>query len=94
MDVIMVATPIPSTAVEAQVGSSQRSGGGKANHEIETSHLVNTRDLAIEDGALDGEVLRDLSGRLARRVEDVSISEDEFGLAGRDVGECPKVIDL
>src|SRR5215467_10542680 len=26
--------------------------GGKANHEIETSHLLNTHDLAIKDGML------------------------------------------
>jgi len=50
LDVIIVANPIPSTAVEAQVESA--SVGGKANHEIETSHLLNTHDLAIKDGML------------------------------------------
>src|SRR5262245_49906438 len=55
MDVIMVATPIPSPApVEAQVGSSRRNVDGKANHEKIPATLVNTRGLAIEDGTLDG----------------------------------------
>ena len=59
-----------------------------------TAAIVNTSNLAVNNGIFKKKVLRDPCGKLSETTEDISVSGDQLRFAGFDVRQGAEAINL
>src|SRR5262245_58885982 len=62
--------------------------------EHRTAVTINAGNLTVENGAFDPEIFREPNRQLRKAVEDVSVSRNQFGLAGLNMRQGTETIDL
>jgi hypothetical protein len=71
-----------------------RSIFGRVDPEDGSAFSINAGYLTIKDSVVDLQVFGDPGREFRKTVEGVSISRNQFALAGRNVRQCPETIDL